>query len=493
MQNKLRCSSPFQCLLYSYILWTMASARDATLDIVILGGSFAGLSAAHHFLRDIIDRLRITRTAPNYRVVLVSPSTHIYWNIGAPRGIVSPTWLPQDKLFVPILPAFRHYPSNRFHFIQGSATSVDLTARQVTVALHTPEPKTRPGHARHLSGSGEKVSVEHSISFHALIIATGTHSIDPLFSLHGAHEETARALDRFHDSLPNAESIIIAGGGPTGVECAGQLATFFNRPSRKGPGIFTSCMAARPSFLKGRLSRQPRALRQPKTISLISGNNRLLPKLPLSVGEKAERKLEELGVHVVHNTRVVSALQTPGGKTRCILDSEITIVADVYVAATGVRPNTQYLPPELLDASGYVVTDPNYLRVLHGGERVYCVGDCASYSKNYILDVYEAIPVLMHNLRNDLVIHELRIHNPYGGKETEILVLASDDVKYVQNPKDTQLIPITRWGGVGLLFGMKLPSLMVWAMKGRDYRTGKAKLVAGQGHNPYAPETYVYK
>lgn len=479
----------------------MASVRDSSLDIVILGGSFAGISAAHHFLKDTIDRLRITRKAPSYRVILVSPSTHIYWNIGAPRGIVSPTWLPQDELFVPILPAFRRYPESRFHFIQGTATSVDLTSRQVTVALHTPEtgsPETEKhsshGEERWSNGSnGSKPTIHQSIPFHALIIATGTHSIDPLFSLHGAHQETARAIDRFHDTLPQAESILIAGGGPTGVECAGQLATFFNGPTKKGSGGFARCVGSRPNFLKGRLAKQPLALRKPKTITLVSGEDRLLPKLPQSLGEKAKKKLEELGVHIIHDTRVVSAQATPGGRTRCILDSDITVVADLYIAATGVRPNTQFLSPELLDASGYVVTDPSYLRVLHGGERVYCVGDCASYSKNYILDVYEAVPVLMHNLRNDLLVHELKIHNPYGGKEREIEALEADDVKYVQNPTDTQLIPITRWGGVGLLFGTKLPSLAVWAMKGRDYRTGKAKLVAHQGHNPYAPDTYVYK
>ena len=46
-------------------------------------------------------------------------------------------------------------------------------------------------------------------------------------------------------------------------------------------------------------------------------------------------------------------------------------------------------------------------------------------------------------------------------------------------------------GGVGVLYNIKLPSFAVWWMKGRDYRTCKARLVAGQGHNPYAPETYI--
>ena len=107
--------------------------------------------------------------------------------------------------------------------------------------------------------------------------------------------------------------------------------------------------------------------------------------------------------------------------------------------------------------------------------------------------MYEAVPVLMHNMCNDLLAWEVRAHNPYGGGEDEIAAYESQDAEYVQNPTDSQLMPITRWGGVGVLYGWRLPSWMVWAMKGRDYRTCKAKLVARQGHNPYAPDTYIYK
>ncbi|KAF2269310.1 hypothetical protein CC78DRAFT_529125 [Lojkania enalia] len=55
--------------------------------------------------------------------------------------------------------------------------------------------------------------------------------------------------------------------------------------------------------------------------------------------------------------------------------------------------------------------DRETLRVpIHGvGDRVYVVGDCASYSKNYILDVHGAISALMKNLHNDLLAYEYRL------------------------------------------------------------------------------------
>ena len=49
------------------------------LNIVILGASYAGLSCAHHFLDHTTSRLRITSAAPNYRLVIINPSTHLYW------------------------------------------------------------------------------------------------------------------------------------------------------------------------------------------------------------------------------------------------------------------------------------------------------------------------------------------------------------------------------------------------------------------------------
>ncbi|KAF2403072.1 FAD/NAD(P)-binding domain-containing protein [Trichodelitschia bisporula] len=445
------------------------SSREP-LNIVILGASFAGLSAAHGFLRKTIDDLGITRTAPKYRVVLVSPSTYLYWNIGAPRAIVSSTLIPHSTSFIPILDAFRSYPANRFGFIHGSATAVDFSNRNVTVAIESPptsptQLNNRWSHATIESGGSNTPT--QTIPFHALIVATGTSAESPLLSLHGPHEKTVAALDAFHAGLKEASSVIVAGGGPSGVECAGQLAT----------------------FLRNRTT-DPQSP-PPLNIVLVSGNERLLPRLPPAIGAAAEAKLKKLGVHVMHHVRLLSAQELPSGVTRCVFSDDLSITCDLFIAATGVWPNTSFLPPRVLDASGYVQADPEYLRVSGAGDRVYAVGDCAAYSKNTILDVYESIPTLLHNLRNDLWEYELKVQNPYGGAEAKLEAL--QDVAYSRNEAITQLVPITRFGGVGMLFGIQLPSFLVWLMKGRNYRTNKAVLAVGQGHNPYAADTYVYK
>jgi NADH dehydrogenase FAD-containing subunit len=489
------------------------------LNIVILGGSFAGLSASHHFLKKTIDELGITRSAPKYRVVLVSPSTQFFWNVGAPRSIVSQTLIPYTKSFIPILDAFRDYPKNRFTFVHGSAIGVDFNQRNVTLSVigdvSSPILGSNARWSHEKEGSGSRVAnvnrqTSQTIPYHALIIATGTSADSPLLSLHGPHEKTIAALDTFHSRLRDASSIIIAGGGPSGVECAGQLATFANSKRRNAPPNPKSPSSANFSnptekrrtslfsILKSDRSRptstesnRTNSTPSRKTIFLISGNDRLLPALPEGIGEKAEKKLKKLGVTVTHNVRLLSAQELPSGVTRCVLSDDISLTCDLFIAATGVHPNTQFLPTELLDVSGYISADPQYLRVDRGGDRVYAIGDCASYSKNTIMDVYDSIPILLQNLKNDLLAFELKTQYPFGGAEEQLAKL--EDWRYVQEPTTSQLIPITRFGGVGVLFGFGVPSPLVWLMKGRDYRISKAKLAAGAGHNPYAPDTCVYK
>jgi NADH dehydrogenase FAD-containing subunit len=474
------------------------------LNIVILGASFAGLAVAHRFLRNTIEELGVTRSAPRYKVILIGPSTCLYWNIGAPRALVSPKLLPLDKVFVPFLPMFEDYLRTRFQHVQGVAKTVDFEARTVLVEEVDTLQTTRWSHntSNTLEKPRQNVNTKQIINFHALIIATGTSAESPLLSLHGPHEKTIESLQVFHDRVAHASSVIVAGGGPSGIECAGQLATWLHHGKGPTPPTKSSATAPLPTiqekpswnlqrfltFLtsKHQGSAKPNAASASrKTIILISGHDRLLPRLRPEFGAQAEAKLKKLGVNIMHNYRVEKAVETGSGITHCILNDDLTISCDVFVAATGLYPNTSFMPREMLTSSGYVDADPRTLRVPNT-PRVFAVGDCASHSKNSIQDVYDSMPILLQNLKNDLIQYELQVEHPYGGEGAETKMEKLEDYAYMQNPTDSQLMPISRFGGVGILFGMKLPSLMVWLMKGRDYRIGRAKLAAGVGKDPYA-------
>jgi NADH dehydrogenase FAD-containing subunit len=362
------------------------------------------------------------------------------------------------------------------------------------------------GAAFERENQSQEVKAQQIIPFHALVIATGTSAESPLLSLHGPYQKTLKSLQAFHDRVAHASSVIVAGGGPSGIECAGQLATWLNRGKKPIPLPTSPASATFPTAEKKHAWKLQRILSSSngeransedrqgdtapspatrKTIILISGHDRLLPRLRPELGAQAEAKLKKLGVNVMHNMRVEKAIETGSGTTRCILNDDLTISCDAFVAATGLYPNTSFMPEEMLTASGYIDADPSSLRVPKV-PRVFAVGDCASHSKNSIQDVYDSLPILLQNLKNDLIAYELQAEHPYGGQGAETKLEKLEDWAYLQNPTDSQLMPISRFGGVGILFGMKLPSVMVWLMKGRDYRIGRAKLAAGVGKDPYA-------
>lgn len=159
------------------------------------------------------------------------------------------------------------------------------------------------------------------------------------------------------------------------------------------------------------------------------------------------------------------------------------------------------------------------------------MGDVASYSQNYLGDVYPAVGVVMHNLEMDLLRFEFSSASGDGGgngggkinskgsrrrrRRSSMTffggsaMTANDenekgeddedndyteqveqlqDQEYVQRIKEDCIVcPVTRFGGVGSWMGTRLPSWMVYLFKGRKYRMGEkgvAKVVV-QGKGPY--------
>ena len=104
-----------------------------------------------------------------------------------------------------------------------------------------------------------------------------------------------------------------------------------------------------------------------------------------------------------------------------------------------------------------MITDPKTLRGPVTG--VYAVGDVASYSSGGVMDVLYGIRPLCSSIQIDLSA------SSQGAAETKQLVY--------KPMKDTQLVPIGPKGGVGAIMGWRIPSLMVWLVKGKTYMIEK--------------------
>jgi NADH dehydrogenase FAD-containing subunit len=393
----------------------------STETIVILGGSYAGIGAAHFCLKHVIPQLP-KKDGVTYNLTLVNPSKDLYWRFAAPRACASKEMMPSSKIFYPIEPAFT-YAFPKFKFVQGTATHVDSAGQTVSVT----------------TAGGE----QQSIPYAALVIATGFTTPSPLFTQGTDAAALEKVYDTFQASLKNAKTVVIGGGGPVGVETAGEVAEILNGK----PGF----MASAP--------KNPKA-----NVTLVCGDKKLLPILREAIGQTAQQFLKRVGCDVVYNTKVVSATKVSeeeGAKTKVELSNGESIEADIYIDATGTRPNTGFLPKEWLDNRNKVACNPKTLRVEHAsaGPRVYVVGDVGSYTRGGAMDLADAIPAAMTNLRNDLIAH-------LSGKAP------GGDRHYTANLKEQQVVPIGTQKGVGAFGGYRIPSQMVWAIKGRDYMIG---------------------
>ena len=389
-------------------------------NIVIIGGSYGGVSVAHNLLKHAIPALP---DRASYEIVLVSAASQVMCRPACPRALISDEMFNQDKLFVSISKVFEQYPKGSVRFVHATATNLDYNDRIVSVSFQ--------------DGNTEQ------IDYHCLVIATGASTPSPLHGLNRDEHSLKGNWNEFRKALPNTKSIIITGAGPTGVETAGELGEYLNGRA----GWFNS------------------KLENPKvSITVINSGSQILPVLRPAIAAKAEKLLDKVGVTVLKNARVKSVTPEGAGtesaltsKTTVTLTNGQTLDADLYIPATGSKPNTSFVPRALLAPDGRVDTNPATLRVDKAGERVYAIGDASSYARQAIHVMLEAIPVVSANIKRDLLLA--------AGNEGA----PSADREFKADERETQMVPVGKSKGVGAAMGYQLPSFLIWLIKGRDY------------------------
>ncbi|KAJ4363522.1 hypothetical protein N0V83_009817 [Neocucurbitaria cava] len=389
-------------------------------NIVILGASAAGLQATHYILKHILPGLKAKKDA-KYHVYCIAPSPHYYFRIASPRVATSTTLMAAKDIIFDLHEQFKQYSPNDFTFIEASASGLSTSGRTV-------------------SYRSNKGSQEEYITYHALIVATGSKTYFPAFSSNTPIQETLDAIASTNEKVKSAKSIIIVGGGPTAVEFAGEVGEHRN---------------GKPGWFKN-------SERKVKT-TLVTADKQLLPTLSASAGKKAEKKLNALGVDVLYNSRVSNASTAKDGRTVVTLGSGATLEADFYVPAYGVEPNSSWLPKELLNEKAKLITNETTSRVDIAGPRVYAFGDIASYSRNHIWDMLAALPALTVNIKRDLLSYDT--HMPDAKPKGK-------DRLFKIDAQVGMIAPIGSGGGVGEVKGWTIPSFFVWLIKGRDYMVG---------------------
>ncbi|KAK3317804.1 hypothetical protein B0T19DRAFT_298022 [Cercophora scortea] len=398
-----------------------------THEIVVLGGNFGALGIVQSLTKFTIPSLQKLDKTKSYHITVITPNDSFYFKPAAPRAVIEPG-LAEKKLIRPLTEAFKHFPEGQVKLVKGAAIALDAAKRTVTVG----------------AGKTGLDIPEQTVPYDSLFIATGTTSASPLWSIHDDQSLTAKAFKELQEALPKAKTIIVAGGGPVGVETAGEILTNF-------PNV---------------------------EITLYSGAADVLGRTKPEVRARAQAYLEKIKVKVVHNVKVVGHATTEAGTTVELSNGEKK-TADLFIDATGGVPNSQFLPASWLDSTGRVLTRDTNWRVRGSSaddkdvKGLYVVGDVVadsdiSPSNNSIIYLKAQVTSAVASFAVD-VAQTLEVPKP--GFLSSLPIIGGGSKAPVQKPfapmpKDTHLVPIGKGFGVGQIMGWTIPSFLVTAAKG---------------------------
>ncbi|RVD82047.1 uncharacterized protein DFL_009890 [Arthrobotrys flagrans] len=384
----------------------------AAHEIVILGGSYGGLATAHDLIKKYIPSVTKVN-GQKYHITLISLSTHFHFPVAVPRSVVDPSLIPIAKLEIPIKEKIP-FTEEQLTFVHAEITSFDTGSRTVYYTLLDDQ---------YNKGAGG------SVHYDSLFIALGSHTKHPAFKLKGSHLETIREIEKLHGEIDAANSIVIAGGGSVAVETAGELGSKYG----------TS-----------------------KSVTVVTNGPRLLHNVNPDIGTNAKYYLEKMGIHVTLNANVTSATRLETGQTRVQFGQDQSVDVDLYIDATGVIPNNEPIPKELLTDRGFLEVDA-YQRVTKAGALVYGIGDIVG-GWAQIAEIILIKGVVFGNWA----------YEASGGK-------VGKETAWV-TPKNSMMVaPVGTKKAVATAFGWRFPSILGWLLKGRDYMIGRAEVTVTSG------------
>ncbi|MBY8870559.1 NAD(P)/FAD-dependent oxidoreductase [Micromonospora sp. PLK6-60] len=316
--------------------------QQARHRVVVVGAGFGGLYAARALKRAPVD------------VTLINSTNHhifepLIYQVAA--GILSP-----GEVAVSVREAVRR--QRNCEFVLGTVTDVDPLARTVAVR----------------AGNGTSV---YELPYDTLIVAAGASqsyfghdefapyapglkSIDDALEIRGRVFGAFEMAELASNSAERAHwlTFAVVGGGPTGVEMAGQIAEIAHRAL---PGQYRRI--------------DPRQAR----IVLLDAVDRVLPTFDPRLSAKAERRLRAIGVDVRLGARVVGldalgvTYETADGIRS--LDAMTKIWA-AGVSGTGLAARLAAATGAPTDRVGRILVEPDL--TVPGHPEIFVLGEAMS-------------------------------------------------------------------------------------------------------------------
>jgi len=377
-------------------------------SVVILGGGFAGLSAAMYLDKTLARRAEAEVTLiSRENFILFTPMLH---EVAAgdlyPGDIVNP------------LRRILH----DVKFVQAEVQAIDLSARRVRCV-------------------GGVAKLELDFEFDHLLLTLGSET--NFFDLPGVSEWAVtmkslfdaamlrnRVLALLEEATLQSDSdarrqiltFVTAGGGFAGAETTGAINDFVRDVLRYYPDLSEELVR----------------------VVVIHPGDFLLPELGQELGDYAERKLRERKVEVIKGVRVANY----DGSLVTLTDGK-SIPASTLIWTAGVKPSPVIAPLPCQKERGRLLVS-DFLAVT-GVPGLWAAGDCAAVPVSNTEKFHP--PTAQHGLREGLV----------AAKNIEAVVL-DRPLKAFTFTTLGQLATIGRRTGVAMVFGIKFSGFIAWML-----------------------------
>ncbi|MGF7042865.1 NAD(P)/FAD-dependent oxidoreductase [Mucilaginibacter lappiensis] len=307
---------------------TADTVQNAVKKIVIVGGGFAGINLAEQVAKD-----------KNYQVILLDKNNYNYF----PPLLyqVATSFLDASDISYPFRKLFRN---KRISYRMADVVKIDPSAQTV----HLTDEELKYDYLVFASGARINFFGMENVQQNAIPMKTIDDALRMRNSLLQTMEQAAMTQDR--EERKKMLTIVIAGGGPTGVEIAGMLAEMKKN-----------------IFLKD----YPELKGTPGGIYIVDGGKNLLGPMSDKTHQEAYKVLTELGVKVKLNTQVKDF-----DKTKVTLSTGETIETKTLIWAAGITANTfEGIPETSLGVGKRMITDE--FNKVTGVDNIYAIGDAS--------------------------------------------------------------------------------------------------------------------
>jgi NADH dehydrogenase len=300
--------------------------------IVIIGAGFGGLYAARALANKAVDVILVDR--------------HNFHTFTPLLYQVATCGLESEEIAYPVRGIFRGETNVRF--LLGEVVDIEHETRQIHVRTNGSVRQESYDYLILAAGSVASYFGNESLKEHSFVLKTLNDAVTLRHHILKLFEKAAWSDDKsYQDTLT---TMVVVGGGPTGLETAGALYELYNHVLRNEYAHLRE-MAAH--------------------VILVEGTDALLRPYPPYLREQAHKQLESLGVEVVLNDKINEYAHD---HIRLESGRVINTYTVVWSAGVEASPLAKMLDVSLQKA-GRVPVKPT-LEVV-GRDNVYVIGDMA--------------------------------------------------------------------------------------------------------------------